>query len=85
MMETKDLAWDQIPLAWKDYLKLLLDYGSILFAFAPLLVLLRTSSLDGIYIFPLLFVLSLLVMRVVEKRMYEVTRRLMRGKVFSES
>lgn len=73
--------WNQIPLSWKDYLKFLLEAYSVVLALGPLIMFLRTKSFDAIYtVFPFLFILSLLIMRVVEKEMYEVTRRMMKGK-----
>jgi len=46
---------------------------------------LRTNSFGGMYIvFLFLFFLSLLIMRVVEKEMYEVTRRMIKGKILQE-
>ena len=76
--------WDQIPLSWRDYLKFLLEGETVLFAIYPIVAVLRTNSLDGVYIFPLLFVISLLIMRVVEKSMFEVARRLIRGEVLQK-
>ena len=77
--------WDQIPLSWKDYLKFVLEGVSIVVALGPLIMFLRTNSFDGIYIiFPFLFFLSLLIMRVVEKEMYEVTRRMIKGKILQK-
>jgi len=74
-------VWDQILGSWNDYLKLVLEGWSIVFALGPLIMLLRIESFDGIayVIFPFLFFISLLIIRVVEKEMYEVTRRLING------
>ena len=73
--------WDQILGSWNDYLKLVLEGWSIVFALGLLIMFLRIVSFDGIayIIFPFLFFISLLVMRVVEKEMYEVTRRMMKS------
>jgi len=71
-------------LSWKDYLKFLLEGEAVLFAIAPIVAFLR-NILDGIYIFPFLFVISLLIMRVVEKSMFEVTRRLIRGETLQKN
>jgi hypothetical protein len=59
----------------------MLEGWSIVFALGPLMMFLRIESFDGIayIIFPFLFFISLLVMRVVEKEMYEVTRRMMKS------
>ena len=76
------MTWDLIPLSWRNYLKFLLEMASITFAVAPLITFLRTKSFEGTYIFPFLFVLSLVVMRIVEKEMYEVMRGMIRGTIW---
>jgi len=75
------LSWDLIPLSWRNYLRSLLEMASITFAVVPLIIFLRTNSFEGAYIFPFLFVLSLVVMRIVEKEMYEVMRGMIRGTI----
>jgi len=80
------MTWDQIPLSWRSYLKFSLEMASITFAIAPLIVFLRTNSfadavLATLFCLPLL-VISLVVMRIVEKEMYEVLRGMKRGTIW---
>ena len=76
------MTWDLIPLSWRSYLKFLLECASITFAVAPLILFLRTNSFAGTPIFLSLFVISLVVMRIVEKEMYEVLRGMKRGTIW---
>ena len=80
------MTWDQIPLSWRNYLKFLLEMASVIFAVAPLTVFLWTNSLEDrvlATIFCLsVSVISLVIMRIVEKEMYEVLRGMMRGTIW---
>ena len=80
------MTWDQIPLSWRNYLKFLLEMASFAFAVGPLLVFLLSESLSitivAAPIFLFLFVISLVVMRIVEKEMYEVLRGMKRGTIW---
>ena len=80
------MAWDQIPLSWRNYLKFLLEMANITFAIGPLLVFLQTNSLSTTIVatpvLVFLFVISLVVMRIVEKEMYEVLRGMRRGTIW---
>jgi len=63
----------------------MLEVYSTILALGPLIMFLRTNSFGGMYIiFLFLFFLSLLIMRVVEKEMFEVTRRMIKGKILQE-
>jgi nitrogen fixation/metabolism regulation signal transduction histidine kinase len=80
------LSWDQIPLSWGNYLRFLLEMVNITFAIGPLLVFLQTNSLSTTIVATLvlvfLFVISLVVMRIVEKEMYEVLKGMRKGKMW---
>ena len=86
MMSVRKLTWDIIPLSWKIFLKFSLEMASIAFAIGPLIVFLRISSFAGTVMATMvclpLFVVSLVVMRVVEKEMYEVLRGVRKGKIW---
>jgi len=60
--------------------------GSIAFAVGPLIVFLRINSFaDTVMATTVclaLFIISLVVMRVVEKEMYEVLRGVRKGKIW---
>jgi len=75
---------DQIFLTWRNFFKFLLEMASFAFAVAPLIVFLRTNSfadtVTATIVFLPLFVISLVIMRIVEKEMYEVLRGMRRGK-----
>ncbi|MBE0519827.1 hypothetical protein IBX35_02150 [Candidatus Bathyarchaeota archaeon] len=66
-------------------MKLTLETASFAFAVGPLLVFLGSDSLSttivATSVFLSLLVISLVIMRIVEKEMYEVLRRMRRGKV----
>jgi len=59
---------------------------NITFAIGPLLVFLQTNSLSTTIaatpVLVFLFVISLVVMRIVEKKMYEVLRGIRKGKMW---
>jgi len=76
------MAWDQIFLSWRNYFKLMLEMASIAFAVAPLIVFLRSNSFAGTPVFLLLFVISLVIMRIIEKEVYEVLRGMRRGTIW---
>ena len=80
------MAWDQIPLSWRNFLKFYLEMASIAFAGGPLIVLVGTYSFADTVSATLaclpLFVSSLVVMRIVEKEMYEVLRGMRSGKIW---
>jgi len=84
--EIRKLTWDQIPLSWRNYLKFSLEMASIAFAIGPLMVFLRSNSFADTVLATmvclLLFVVLLVLMRVVEKEMYEVLRGMRRGKIW---
>ena len=86
MMSVRKLTWDIIPLSWKIFLKFSLEMASIAFAIGPLIVFLRTDSfadtMMAAMVCPPFFVVSLVVMWVVEKEMYEVLRGMRRGKIW---
>ncbi len=80
------MAWDQITLSWRKYLKFSLEMASIAFAVGPLIVFVGTNSFADTVLatsacLPL-FVISLVVMGIVEKEMYEVLRGMRRGKIW---
>jgi len=75
---------DQIFLSWRDFFKFLLEMVSFYFAVIPLIVFLRTNSftdtvLAYLVCLPLL-VISLVTMRIVEKKMFEILRGIRSGK-----
>jgi len=77
---------DQIWLSWRDFFKFLLEMLSFIFATGPLLVIYYSNSLSvtitATPVFLFLFVVSLVVMRIVEKEMYEVLRGMKRGTIW---
>ncbi len=78
--------WDQIPLGWRNFLKFSFEMASIAFAVGPLIVFAGTKSFADTVVATLvclpLFVISLVIMRVIEKEMYEVMRRIRSGKIW---
>ena len=80
------MAWDRIPLSWRNFLKFYLEMASIAFAGGPLIVFVGTYSFADTVLATLaclpLFVSSLVVMRIVEKEMYEVLRGMRSGKIW---
>ena len=86
IVRARKLTWDVIPLSWRNFLKFSLEMTSIAFAVGPLMVFLRTNSfadttMAAIVCLPL-FVVSLVVMWVVEKEMYEVLKGVRKGKIW---
>ena len=80
------MTWDQILLSWRNFFKFSLEMASFAFAVGPLIVFLRTNSfadtvLATLVCLPLL-VISLVIMRIVEKEMYEVLRAMKRGQMW---
>ena len=77
---------DQIWLSWRDFFKLLLEIVSFIFAFGPLVYFYRFNGLSTTItvtpVFIFLFVVSLVIMRIVEKEMYEVSRGMRKGKIW---
>ena len=77
---------DQIWLSWRDFFKFLLEMLSFIFAAGPLIVIYYSNSLSvtimATPVFLFLFVVSLVVMRIVEKEMYEVLRGMKRGTIW---
>lgn len=77
---------DIIPLSWRNFLKFLLEIASIALAVGPLIVFLQTHSFVDMVMATMIclpsFVVSLVVMRVVEKEMYEVLRGMRKGKTW---
>ena len=82
----RELAWDQIPLSWRNYLKFSLEIASFAFAVSPLMVFLRTKSFADVVLASLvcipLLMISLVIMRIVEKEIYEVLRGMRKGKIW---
>lgn len=80
------MTMDQIFLSWRNFWKLTLEMASFTFAVGPLLVFLGSNSLFvtivATPVFLSLFVISLVIMRIVEKEMYEVLRGMKRGKMY---
>ena len=80
------MTWDQIPLSWRNFLKFSLETASIAFAVGPLIVFVGARSLADAVLATLaclpLFVSSVVVMRIVEKEMYEVLRGMRSGKIW---
>ena len=80
------MGWDQIPLSWRNFLKFSLEMASFVFAVAPLIVFLQSNSLSTTIavtpVFLFLFVISLVIIRIVEKEMYEILREMKRGKMW---
>jgi len=77
---------DQIYLSWRDFFKFLLEMVSLYFAVSPFIVFLRTNSfadtvLATLVCLPLL-VISLVTMRIVENKMYEILREIRSGKIW---
>lgn len=85
-MRATKLTWDVIPLSLRSFLKFSLEMASIAFAVGPLMVFLRINSFaDTVMATTVclaLFVVSLVVMRVVEKEMYEVLRGVRKGRIW---
>ncbi len=70
----------------RDFLKFALEMASIAFALGPLTIALRIGDFADIVMamlvcLPLLGA-SLVIMRIVEKEMYEVLRRMRRGEMW---
>jgi len=86
MVRARILIWDVIPLSWRSFLKFSLEMASIAFAVGPLIVFPGTNSFADTVLATMvclsLFVVSLVVMRIVEKEMYEVLRGMRRGKIW---
>ena len=80
------MTWGVIPLSWRNFLKFSLGMASIAFAVRPLVVFLRINgfgdTVTATMVCLALFVVSLVVMRVVEKEMYEVLRGVRKGKIW---
>ncbi len=80
------MYWDRITLSWRNSLKFSLEMASIAFAVGPFIVLLGTTSFADTVLASLaclpLFVISLVIMRIVEKEMYEVIRGMKSGKIW---
>lgn len=80
------MTWDVIPLSLRSFLKFSLEMASIAFAVGPLVGFLRIDGFADTVMATIvclaLFVVSLVVMRVVEKEMYEVLRGVRKGKVW---
>ncbi len=78
------VTWDLIPLGWGDVLKLWLEMATIAFAVAPFFVLRQAGSLvDTVMALTVCFALeaaSLVIMRVVETQMFEVLRKVRKGR-----
>ena len=86
IVRARKLTWDVIPLSWRSFIKFSLEMASISFAVGPLMVFLRTNSFADTVMATMvslpLFVVSLVVMRIVEKEMYEVLRGMRKGKMW---
>jgi len=86
IVRARKLTWDVIPLSWRSFIKFSLEMASISFAVGPLMVFLRTNSFADTVMATIvslsLFVVSLVVMRIVEKEMYEVLRGMRKGKMW---
>jgi hypothetical protein len=86
IVRARKLTWDVIPLSWRSFLKFSLEMASIAFAVGPLMVILRINSFADTVMATIvclaLFVVSLAVLRVVEKEMYEVLRGVRKGKIW---
>jgi len=86
IVRARKLTWDVIPLSWRNFLKFSLEMVSIAFAAGSLMVFLGTNSFADTVLAAMvclsLFVVSLVVMRIVEKEMYEVLRGMRRGKIW---
>jgi hypothetical protein len=80
------MTWNQIFLSWRDFFKFLLEMLSLIFAVSPLMVFLRTKSFADVVLATLvcipLLMISLVIMRIVEKEMYEVLRGMKRGTIW---
>jgi len=80
------LTWDVMPLSWRSFLKFSLEMTSIAFAVGPLMVFLRINSFADTVMATIvclaLFVVSLVVMWIFEKEMYEVLRGMRKGKMW---
>lgn len=86
IVRTRKLTWDVIPLSWRSFLKFSVEIASIAFAIGPLMMFLRINSFTDTVMATIvclpLFVVSLVVMRIVEKEMYEVLRGMRKGKIW---
>jgi len=86
IVRVRKLTWDVIPLSWRSFLKFSLEMASTVFAVGPLMVFLRTHSFADTVMAKMVclpsFVVSLVVMRIVEKEMYEVMRGIRKGKTW---
>ena len=86
IVRARKLTWDTIPLSWRNFLKFSLEMASIAFAAGPLMVFLRINGFADTVMATIvclaLFFVSLAVMRVVEKEMYEVLRGVRKGKIW---
>ena len=83
------IAWfgmDQIWLSWRDFFKFMLEMVSLIFAVGPLMAFFHSNSLSitiaATPVFLFLFVISLVIMRIVEKEMYEILRGMKRGTIW---
>jgi len=86
IVRARKLTWDVIPLSWRSFIKFSLEMASISFAVGPLMVFLRTNSFADTVMATMvclpLFVVSLVVMWIFEKEMYEVLRGMRKGKMW---
>jgi len=86
IVSARKLTWDVIPLSWRSFLKFSLEMASIAFAVGPLMVFLRTNSFADTVLATMvclsLFVVSLVVMWIFEKKMYEILRGMRKGKMW---
>jgi len=80
------LTMDQIFLDWRNFFKFLLEMASFIFAVGPLMAFFYSDSLSitiaATTVFLCLFVISLVIMRIVEKEMYEVLKGMKRGTIW---
>lgn len=86
IVRARKLTWDVIPLSRRSFLKFSLEMASIAFAVGPLIVFLRSNSFADTVLATTvclpLFVVSLVVMWIFEKEMYEVLRGMRKGKIW---
>lgn len=86
IVRARKLTWDVIPLSWRSFIKFSLEMASIAFVVGPLMVFLRINSFADTVMATMvclpLFVVSLVVMWIVEKEMYEVLRGMRKGKMW---
>jgi len=76
------MTMDQIFLSWSDFLKLILEVSTIALPLRFLIVFLPTSFLMSFLIPLFLLAVLLIIMRIVEKEMFEVLRRIRSGKIW---